>query len=123
MIQASEDLIGIGSGGVGAGRGEGGGAVGALLIVCAGLLGTPGAGADDPLLAEYRRAAAAVGRDADAHVRLALWCEARGLGAERVKHLALAVLHRPSHPTARGLMGLVAYRDRWQPPEAVAARV
>ena len=33
-------------------------------------------------------ALAQVGRDADAHVRLALWCEAHGLSAERLKHLA-----------------------------------
>src|SRR4051812_24380656 len=95
--------------------------MGVLLIVCAGVLTASAPSAD--LFQEYRKAEAEVGRDADGHVRLALWCEANGLEAERVKHLALAVLNNPSHPTARGLMGLVAYRDRWQPPEAVAARV
>ena len=96
--------------------------MGVLLIVCAGLLSASEA-PPAKVLAEYGKAAAEAGRDADAHVRLALWCEAAGLEAERVKHLALAVLLRPSHPTARGLMGLVAYRDHWQPPEAVAAKV
>jgi hypothetical protein len=95
--------------------------MGVLLLVCAALM--TAAVPLPEVLAEYRKAEAEVGRDADAHVRLALWCEAHGLEAERVKHLALAVLQRPSHPTARGLMGQVAYRDRWQPPEAVAARV
>src|SRR3954468_13545191 len=95
--------------------------MGVLLIVCVGLLATSGPTAD--VLATYREAEAEVGRDPDAHVRLALWCEANGLQAERVKHLALAVLNDPSHPTARGLMGLVTYRDHWQPPESVAAKV
>ncbi len=95
--------------------------MGMLLLVCAALLAVPASPTD--VLAEYRKAEAEAGRDPDAHVRLALWCEAHGLEAERVKHLALAVLQKPSHPTARGLMGLVAYRDRWQPPEAVATSV
>ena len=63
------------------------------------------------------------GRDADAQVKLALWCEAHGLEAERVRHLALAVLRDPTHATARGLMGLVEYRGHWSRPEAVAAEV
>jgi hypothetical protein len=95
--------------------------MGVLVLVCAGLVAVPAPAAD--VLAEYRTAAARIGRDADAHVRLALWCEAHGLEAERVKHLALAVLSKPSHPTARGLMGLVDYQGRWQPPADVAARV
>ena len=55
-------------------------------------------------------------------LRLALWCERRGLEAERVKHLALAVLIDPDHAAARGLLGLVAYRGGWHSPEAVAER-
>jgi len=74
-------------------------------------------------LAAYHAALAGVGRDADAHVRLALWCEARGLNAERDKHLALAVLREPGHATARGLMGLMADRGRWAAPDAVARRM
>lgn len=76
-----------------------------------------------PDLAAYQAAQAEVGRDPDAHVKLALWCEAHGLQAERVKHLALAVLNDPSHAMARGLMGLVTYRGRWQRPETVGERV
>lgn len=74
-------------------------------------------------LAEYEAARAKVGRDADAQVRLALWCEAQGLQAERVRHLALAVLTDPSHAMARGLMGLVAYRGRWQRPDSVEQKI
>jgi len=81
----------------------------------------PASGPDD--LAEYKAASAKVGRDPDAHVKLALWCEARGLQAERLKHLAIAVLTDPKHATARGLMGLVAYHGRWERPDAVGEKV
>ena len=83
----------------------------------------PATGAEpDP--AAYRAAAAAAVRDPEAQVRLALWCEARGMTAERLKHLALALLADPTHPAARGLMGLVADEGgRWRKPEAVTARV
>jgi hypothetical protein len=73
--------------------------------------------------AAYEAARARAGRDADAHVRLALWCEAHGLEAERLKHLAIAVLADPAHATARGLMGLVAFRGGWRSPEAVSVQV
>jgi hypothetical protein len=68
----------------------------------------------------YQEAKTRAGLDPDANVRLAIWCEAHGLRAERVKHLALAVLHDPSNAAARGLLGLVAYRGDWKSPEAVA---
>src|SRR5437588_10327081 len=97
--------------------------MGALLIVCAGLLGAAAAAPTADVLAEYREAEAGLGRDADAHVRLALWCEAHGLQAERVKHLALAVLADPKNATARGLMGLVAFRGQWSRPDKVAEKV
>jgi len=47
----------------------------------------------------------------------------RGLTAERLGHLARAVLADPANVTARGLMGLVAYEGRFQRPEAVADQV
>ncbi|AGA24526.1 Protein of unknown function (DUF1557) [Singulisphaera acidiphila DSM 18658] len=71
----------------------------------------------------YEAARANVGRDPDAHVRLALWCETHGLQAERLKHLAIAVIANPRHSMARGLMGLVEYRGRWQRPESIGERV
>ena len=60
----------------------------------------------------YEQARKDAGRDAAAHVRLALWCESHGMSAERMKHLAMAVLYDPSNALARGLMGLVAYQGQ-----------
>ena len=45
------------------------------------------------------------------------------LDSERLKHLAIAVLTEPAHATARGLLGLVAFRGRWQSPEAIRDRL
>jgi len=101
-----------------------------LATLCLGaslLMATP-SGATVPApspadLAAYEAARARVGRDAEAHVQLALWCEAHGLTAERLKHLALAVLTDKGNAAARGLMGLVDDHGRWQRPEAVSDRV
>ncbi len=68
----------------------------------------------------YQEAKAGAGRSPEGQVRLALWCEAHGLPAERLKHLALAVLADPGNATARGLMGLIEHDGRWRRPEAVA---
>jgi hypothetical protein len=73
--------------------------------------------------AAYLAARAAAGRDADAHVRLALWCEARGLEAERVEHLGIAILADPAHALARGLLGLTRQEGRWVRPVAVRDRI
>jgi tetratricopeptide (TPR) repeat protein len=70
-------------------------------------------------LAAYEEAKSKVGRDADGHVRLALWCQSHGLRPEGVKHLALAVLYDPSHALARGLLGMVSYQGKWGRPEVV----
>src|SRR5271155_1890548 len=95
------------------------------MLMCCALLGadrsqagmaSPATAAD---LSAYEVARGEVGRDPNAHVRLALWCESHGLPSERMKHLALAVLYDPSHALARGLMGLVEYRGRWGSPEEV----
>ena len=72
---------------------------------------------------ETAKAEARPGNDAEAHVRLALWCEANGLRPERLRHLALAVLNDPKNITARGLLGLVEYQGRWSRPEAVAEKI
>jgi hypothetical protein len=79
--------------------------------------------APKPDLTAYDDASAHAGKSADAHIRLALWCEARGLTAERVKHLALAVLYDPANVLARGLLGLVAYHGKWDRPDAVGRRI
>src|SRR4051794_3906101 len=68
-------------------------------------------------------AAAAAGHAAAAHVRLALWCEAPGLAAERLEHLSRAVLDQPSNALARGLLGLGGHQGRWEWPDVVAERV
>lgn len=72
--------------------------------------------ADDPA---YQAARAAAGRSAEAQTRLALWCEAHGLDAQRTQHLAVALLADPKHHLARALMGLVREGDRWLRPETV----
>jgi len=93
-------------------------------LVCFALLGcsddaNPPAGVAD----EYRQVKAASGRTPDDQIRLALWCEAHGLTAERMRHLALAVLADPTNATARGLSGLVARDGRWLAPDSVAQSV
>jgi hypothetical protein len=61
-----------------------------VLLICAGLLGS-----SPPDPTDYQAAAARAGRDAGAHVKLAVWCEAHGLDAERLKQLAaLALFNR-----------------------------
>ena len=45
------------------------------------------------------------------------------MSSERMKHLALAVLHDPSNAMARGLMGLVAYKGKWGSPEEVGRKI
>jgi tetratricopeptide (TPR) repeat protein len=99
----------------------------AILLCCAFLgasaggdqPGAPGAGDRQP----YEAAAARTGRDADAQIRLALWCEAHGLIAERLKHLGLAILADPANALAHGLSGLVDYQGNWQRPDDIAKAV
>jgi len=74
-------------------------------------------------LEAYAAAKGKAGQSAEAQVKLALWCEARGLSAERTKHLILATLIDPLQATARGLLGLVSYQGKWQSPDEVARRV
>ncbi len=99
------------------------------LLVCV-VMVNAGAG-DDPTASvpgrtpdrtAYEAARKAAGQDAAAQVRLALWCEQHGMTAERMKHLAMAVLHDPSNGLARGLMGLVAHDGKWESPDEVSRR-
>ncbi len=99
-----------------------------VLWCCALLVGGPEGDQPSPpsALADrkaYESAAAKAGRDPDAQVRLALWCEAHGLSAERVKHLWLAVLSDPTNALARGLLGLVEYQGKWQRPDQISKAV
>ena len=96
-----------------------------VLLLCCALLP-----ADEPArndgkptqsdLAAYQEVTARTGRDAGSQVKLALWCEAHGLSAERIKHLTLAALTDPANLAARGLLGLVSYQGKWQRPEEVS---
>ncbi len=101
--------------------------VSSFLVCCVMLVGGDAPGAADPVpkpdLGAYEVARAKAGKSADAHIRLALWCEARGLTAERIKHLSLAVLYDPGNALARGLLGLVSYQGKWERPEEVGRAV
>jgi len=99
-----------------------------MMLMCFGLLGAddrpPAADrAAKPAIEAYQAAQAKAGPNAADQVRLALWCEAHGLSAERIKHLALAVVYDPSHALARGLSGLVAYQGEWKKPDQVSRAV
>ncbi|WP_406697877.1 polymorphic toxin-type HINT domain-containing protein [Singulisphaera sp. Ch08] len=94
-----------------------------MLLLSAGLCAAAPAAPLATDLAAYDTARDTVGRTPEAQIKLALWCEAHGLSAERVKHLALAVLTEPDNARARGLLGLIDFRGRWQRPEAVSAKV
>ena len=89
------------------------------ILICCAMIGDDGSANPNPPSdrAAYESAQAKAGKDAAAHVRLALWCEEHGLSAERVKHLALAIAYDPANVLARGLAGLVAYQGKWKRPE------
>jgi tetratricopeptide (TPR) repeat protein len=89
-----------------------------VLLICAGLLGVS---SPDPT--DYQAAAARAGKDAGAHLKLAKWCEAHGMDAERLQHLAAALARDPQNAAARGMMGLVAYGGKWLSPEKVGEAV
>ena len=94
-------------------------------LLCASLLvvqvGDPLAKSHD--FKTYDALKAKAGKDPQAQVKLALWCEAHGMNSERVKHLAQAVLSDPKNVTARGLLGLIAFGSRWETPAQARARV
>jgi len=99
-----------------------------MIFMCCALLGaddTPPAAAPSGkhAIEAYQAAQAKAGKNAADQVRLALWCEAHGLSAERMKHLALAVVYDPSHALARGLLGLVSYQGEWKKPDQVSRAV
>lgn len=97
----------------------------AVVLASLGLLSPPldDAALSPTDLAAYQEAKFQAQRQPEAHIRLALWCEAHGLKAERLKHLAVAVLADPKNATARGLLGLVRYGESWQKPDDVARKV
>jgi Pretoxin HINT domain len=74
-------------------------------------------------LKTYEALRVKAGNDAQAQVKLALWCEAHGMNGERLKHLARAVLSDPKNLTARGLLGLIAIGSRWETANQAAERI
>ena len=94
----------------------------AILLCCA-MLGDGGKPAEataSSIALLYESAREKAGKNAAAQVQLALWCEAHGLTAERIKHLSVAISLDPANSLARGLMGLVAFKGKWAKPEHVA---
>src|ERR1700733_6574668 len=95
------------------------------VLLCASLLvvqvGDPPARAHD--FKTYDSLKAKAGKDPQAQVKLALWCEAHGMNGERLKHLAQAVLSDPKNVTARGLLGLIALGSRWETAEQARDRI
>jgi hypothetical protein len=92
-----------------------------VILLCCVIIGDDGKrGPGTPTdRTAYDTALTKAGKDSAAHVCLALWCEAHGLTAERVKHLALAIAYDPSNALARGLAGMVAHQGKWKNPADV----
>jgi tetratricopeptide (TPR) repeat protein len=91
------------------------------ILLCVALLGdgVKPAEAIPATRAAYDAAQAKAGKNAADQVQLALWCEAHGLNAERIKHLNQAISLDSSNLLARGLLGLVAFQGQWAKPEQV----
>src|SRR5205085_773375 len=92
------------------------------LLIIASLL----AAAPDPVpgpadLATYESARAGAGRDPEAPVKLALWCEEAGLKAEAAAHLATVVRLEPSRDAAWRRLGFKKVSGRWVTDEQVTA--
>jgi hypothetical protein len=87
-----------------------------VVLVCAGLLaGQPVDSQSKPAeLKTYEALRGKAAREPGVQVKLALWCEAHGLGSEQMKHLAMAVLVDPKNSAARGLLGLLESNGRWE---------
>jgi Pretoxin HINT domain len=92
----------------------------AILLCCA-MLGDGAKPAETPETnrAAYQAAQAKAAKTPAAQIQLALWCEAHGLTAERIKHLTEAVSLDSSNVLARGLLGLVAFQGNWAKPDQV----
>ena len=94
------------------------------LLMCCALVGqdAPAAVGHSGDLATYESANAKAGENADAHVQLALWCEAHGLSAQRVKQLALAVMYDPSHALRAGSWDWSALEGNGESPTKSPSR-
>ncbi len=71
----------------------------------------------------YEADRARAGHDPAKLVKLALWCELRGMNAERRAALEEAVRLDPNNKAAHGLLNQVLHQGRWESPEAVRERI
>ena len=96
-----------------------------VVLLCAGFLAgqTVESSPITPDLKTYEALRLKAGRDPGAQVKVALWCEAHGLSAEQMKHLAMAVLVDPRNSVARGLLGLLDSNGRWETLEKARERL
>jgi hypothetical protein len=96
-----------------------------VILLCCAILTDGGKPAEATTAdrAAYETAAAKAGKNAAAHVKLALWCETHGLSSERTKHLTIASTLDPSNVLARGLMGLMAFQGNWAKPDQVEEEI
>ena len=96
-----------------------------VALVYAGLLGVlPGDSSPSPQdIKTYEALKLKAGADAAAQIKLALWCEAHGLEAERLTHLSRAVQSDPEDATARGLLGLILHDGGWESPDRIGERL
>jgi hypothetical protein len=92
-----------------------------LLGVCLVAVGPDGPPKPEDVRTSSRSEALA-GSGAEARRRRAPEDEAAGKTGGRPEHRGLAPNAEPEDVTARGLLGLVRYRDEWVKPDAVAAR-
>ncbi len=96
-----------------------------IVVVCAGLLVGQLVDSSRPIgdMQTYEALKLKAGHDPEGQVKLALWCEARGLNAERVRHLAAAVLSDPRNAAARGLLGQLEFNGQWESLERAEERI
>lgn len=91
-----------------------------LVTACLFAISPDGPVPDDATRATYDQAARAAGRDAEAHLKLALWCEQNGLIDERSEQLAKTLLIDPQNRLARALLGQMRQPDgHWVPASAM----
>jgi hypothetical protein len=73
------------------------------------------------LLAEYNAKRAALPNTADAHWKLALWCEEQGLSAEATAHLTAVTRLAPDRAAAWHRLGCRKYEGRWMNEKQILA--
>jgi hypothetical protein len=95
------------------------------ILLCVAVLSDGGKSAESTpaTQAAYDAAWAKVGKNAAAHVQLALWCEAHGLTAERIKHLNEAIALDSLNVLARGLLGQVQFQGNWAKPDQAEQQI